>query len=314
LIEFSNQHFYDYKLRMLPHFDTVNSQQKAIKYIKVDGIWENNINIIEAVEVVNKVAEILQTDPSKGVGVVTFNARQHSYILDLLDEMAVRRNLSLPESLFVKNIENVQGDERDIIIFSTAYAPDQSGRMQMRFGPLNLEGGENRLNVAITRAKVGIYVVSSILPSQIKVDDVKNVGPRLLKKYLQYAWDISESNWSPPPYQEHAHAEGWYLREKIKSPLFHRFEDLSLEKTLQYADLTVMEKEKQRGMVLTDDEVFHEAASVKEAFVYYPSLLSDKKWAYTRFFSRTYWIDKESVLERLKIYLSRVRENESSKA
>ena len=311
LIEFSNEHFYEHRLRMLPHFDTVNGREKAIKYLKVDGIWENNINIVEAVEVVNLVGELLKNDPTKELGVVTFNARQQSYILDLLDEMSIRRKLSLPESLFVKNIENVQGDERDIIIFSTAYGPDKSGKMQMRFGPLNLEGGENRLNVAITRAKVGVYVVSSILPSQIKVDDAKNLGPKLLKKYLQYAWDISESQWSPEPYHEHDHGDGWYLREKIKEASFHRFDDLTLKKTFQYADLTVIESENLRGMVLTDDEVFHEAASVKEAFVYYPSLLSDKKWPHTRFFSRTFWIDKESILERMKIYLNRVRENQS---
>ncbi len=308
LIEFSNEHFYEHRLRMLPHFDSVNRKNKAIKYLKVDGIWENNVNIVEAVKVVNLVYEIIKKDPSKDIGVVTFNARQQSYILDLLDEMATRKKISLPESLFVKNIENVQGDERDIIIFSTAYGPDKSGKIQMRFGPLNLEGGENRLNVAITRAKVGVYVISSVLPSQIKVDEAKNVGPKLLKKYLQYAWDISENKWAPKPYQQHEHPEGWYLREKIKQHSFHRFDDLQLEKTFQYADLTVLQSKKLRGMVLTDDEVFHEAASVKEAFVYYPGLLSDKKWPHTMFFSRAFWIDKEGVLERMKLYLNRVRE------
>ncbi|MFP4078933.1 MAG: AAA domain-containing protein, partial [Candidatus Izemoplasmataceae bacterium] len=98
------------------------------------------------------------------------------------------------KSLFVKNIENVQGDERDIIIFSTAYAKNVDGKFLRQFGWLNNEGGQNRLNVAISRAKRKIYMVTSFYPESFHVEDLKSVGPKKLKEYLQYCKHISDKN------------------------------------------------------------------------------------------------------------------------
>ncbi|MEK3886356.1 AAA domain-containing protein [Bacillus sp. FSL K6-3431] len=97
----------------------------------------------------------------------------------------------LDERLFVKNIENVQGDERGIIIFSIGYAKDEEGKMYNRFGTLNQKGGENRLNVAVTRAKEGTIVVSSIEPEDLNVANASERGPKLLKSYLKYARAVS---------------------------------------------------------------------------------------------------------------------------
>ena len=93
--------------------------------------------------------------------------------------------------LFLKNIESVQGDERDIIIFSVGYAKNDSGRIAQRFGWLNNQGGENRLNVAISRARRKIHIVTSFLPEELDVSGAKNDGPRLLKRYLEYAFAVS---------------------------------------------------------------------------------------------------------------------------
>lgn len=100
-------------------------------------------------------------------------------------------NKDLDERIFVKNIENVQGDERDVIIFSIGYAKNKKGRVYNRFGTLGQQGGENRLNVAVTRAKEGTYVVSSIEPYELNVSGTKNDGPRFLKSYMEYAQAIS---------------------------------------------------------------------------------------------------------------------------
>ena len=308
LIEFSNQNFYSGRLRMLPRFEKLD--EKPVHYLHVEeGVWEKNINVQEAKKVVSLIFELWKKKPDKTLGVVTFNAKQQGLILDLIEQVREKRGLSLPETLFVKNIENVQGDERDIIVFSTAYAQDKSGRLHMKFGSLNQEGGENRLNVAITRAKEKIYVVASILPGQIRAEDLKNSGPKLLRSYLQYAWDITNGNWEPQINSSHGHKGDWYLRNKIGDPEFHRFEELKIQKTFQFSDLTVQEKGEDRGLIITDDEVFHESTSVKDAFVYYPSLLSSKKWSFTRVFSRSYWLDRESIQERLKIFLNRVSSN-----
>src|SRR5690606_15596317 len=112
----------------------------------------NNTNQAEADQVVQRVMELLAVDPTKTIGVVTFNAPQQTLILDLLEERFATEGKEVPSSLFVKNIENVQGDEKDIIIFSVGYAPDKRKRMNMQFGSLNMAAGENRLNVAVTRA------------------------------------------------------------------------------------------------------------------------------------------------------------------
>ena len=97
-------------------------------------------------------------------------------------------------SFFVKNIETVQGDERDIIIFCIGYARNEKGRVAINFGWLNQEGGENRLNVAISRAKEKIYVITSIEPEDLVVDTTKNDGPKLFKQYLEYVKALSDND------------------------------------------------------------------------------------------------------------------------
>ena len=129
LIEFSNNHFYEGKLRLLPHFNVANSKEPTIHYVKTDGIWEKNINHKEAAKVVKIVSDILAGEAELSIGIVTFNVAQQAYIQDLLEESFIKKDLIIPEDLFVKNIENVQGDERDVIIFSTAYAHDEKGKL-----------------------------------------------------------------------------------------------------------------------------------------------------------------------------------------
>ncbi len=306
LIDFSNSNFYKGKLQMLPDFENINTAEKAIQFVHVDGVWEKNTNTVEAEKVVEVIFGLLRDQPKKNMGVVTFNAKQQGHILDTLEQRALEQKINIPDSLFIKNIENVQGDERDIIIFSTAYAPDKNGKIQLRFGSLNMEGGENRLNVAVTRAREKVLLVSSILPSQIDPSASKNPGPKLLKSYLQYAWDITHGNWSPTLPMVPQHHQEWFLRSQLTQPEFHEFSDLTLQKTFAFSDITVEQDENSMGLILTDDEIFHDTVSVKEAFVYYPNHLSDKKWPYTRFFSRMFWIDRQTIKERMKIFLNRI--------
>ncbi|MES2794715.1 MAG: DEAD/DEAH box helicase, partial [Bacteroidota bacterium] len=182
LIDFSNQHFYKNKLQILPHFDQINKSEPHIEYIKVEGTFHENMNTIEADEVVELVKKLRIEQPDKSIGIVTFNYRQQNLIQDLLEiNLPIIENST--ENLFVKNIENVQGDERDIIIFSVGYGPDAKGKVRIQFGTLNQSGGENRLNVAITRARKKIYMVTSIWPYQLNVEDTLNEGPKILKQY-----------------------------------------------------------------------------------------------------------------------------------
>jgi hypothetical protein len=276
LIDFSNHYFYNDSLRLLPDFNTINTLEPGINYLKVDGVWKNNVNVVE----VEKVIELLKqlSTSGKSVGVVTFNFYQQQ----MIQEAAERENVSA-NGLFVKNIENVQGDERDIIIFTMGYAPDERGRLSMQFGSLNMPGGENRLNVAVTRAREKIYFVTSLLPSQLHIEQTSNAGPKLLKAYLQYALDVSEGNYRPKPLPGAAFRTDWFLKDRLVElrPEY--------QKELPFGDITIKEEGVYKGLILTDDDLYHLSKSSKEPHAYLPLLLKLKNWPFNRVYSRAFW-------------------------
>ena len=303
LIDFSNIHFYKSKLRLLPDYEHVHGDKPAIDFTQIDGIWDDGVNEIEAAEVVEQTLKMLQEHPEKEIGIVTFNYRQQGLILDLLEASAAEQQIPLPDSLFVKNIENVQGDERDVVIFSIGYAPDKKGKLKLQFGSLNAQGGENRLNVAVTRAREKICIISSIMPQQLRTEDTKNEGPKLLKKYLEYAWDVSNGKWTPhiPQYEEH-HVD-WFLRNKIQEKSFHEFEEFKLAKELPFADLSVKKGKSYTGLILTDDERYYQALSPKQIYAFQHFHLIMKNWPHVRFHSREFWIDVDAAKEKMRRFL-----------
>ena len=206
LIAFSNHAFYDGKLIVSPNHTTPS--QPPIEYVHVkDGVFDKRRNEEEAKQVIKLLRKIFrEREEQETIGVITFNSSQRDLIENLIDEELFKKGKyqhlfeqelfrqedGEDKSLFVKNIENVQGDERDIILFSMAYGRDPFGTVHRRFGWLNNEGGQNRLNVAISRAKKKIYFVSSLYPEELKVDDLKSTGPKLLKNYMRYCYYISK--------------------------------------------------------------------------------------------------------------------------
>lgn len=299
LIEFSNQQFYKGNLTLLPEKKILDEGKPAIEYIKINGKWSKQINDKEADKVVEIVENIISSHPGKGIGIVSFNAKQQDHIIDKLECRAIEKGFYIPKNLFVKNIENVQGDERDIIIFSIGYAPDENGKMNLHFGSLNVQKGENRLNVAITRAKEKIIIVTSILPQQLAVDGTKNEGPKLLKKYLQYAMEVSKGNFVPVLKENNAHRIDWYLKNKLKTLEIEQRIDFEIKEEMPFADLTVKSGENYLGLILTDDDIYHQSISIKDMHIYTPFTLSAKNWKFIAIFSREYWHDKEAVKERL---------------
>jgi hypothetical protein len=164
LIEFSNRHYYEGKLHVFPAaFSDVDDLGVSLRHVP-DGVYESGdrarTNPIEARALVDElVVSLKRTKPGdRTFGVVTFSAAQQSLVQDLLDEQRaatpeIESHFSGPEAVFVKNLENVQGDERDEIFFSVCYAKNSTGKLRMHFGPLSATGGERRLNVAVTRAR-----------------------------------------------------------------------------------------------------------------------------------------------------------------
>lgn len=196
LITFSNRQFYAAQLATFPPAAAAPGRGVRLEYVPT-GVYDrqsSRTNSVEARRVADLVIEQWRAAPERSLGVVTFSQAQQLAVLHELERrraadeaLAALFDESHPEALFVKNLENVQGDERDVMIISVGYGRDPAGRVLMNFGPLNQLGGERRLNVAITRARDQVIVVSSLLPEEIDLRRVQNAGPRLLREYLDYA-------------------------------------------------------------------------------------------------------------------------------
>jgi predicted DNA-binding WGR domain protein len=164
-----------------------------------DGLYEKRTNLPEARYIAGLVREILLRDTGQSIGIAAFSEAQQSEIENALDRLGsedsafaaalereyIREDDGQFNGLFVKNLENVQGDERDIILMSVCYAPGKDGRMVMNFGPINQRGGEKRLNVIFSRARRHMAIVSTIAPEAIT--NIHNDGARALRSFLSFA-------------------------------------------------------------------------------------------------------------------------------
>ena len=197
LIAFSNFKIYNAQLITFPS-STENAPDCGVEYIYVkNGVYDRGgkkNNVIEARKVADLVFDHFRKYPNRSLGVVAFSEAQQSAI----DAAIRQKRLQDPcldkyfiedkeEPFFIKNLENVQGDERDTIIFSIGYAKDNKGIMYMNFGPLSREGGYRRLNVAITRAKYNVKLIGSIMPTDIDLDKVSSEGVKMLRSYIEFA-------------------------------------------------------------------------------------------------------------------------------
>lgn len=206
LIAFSNAAFYGNHLSVpVRHPESVIQNIRPIEVIRVDGVYANQTNRQEAEKVVDLLAEKWLSPARPSIGVVTFNAKQADLIEDVLAERAdadptFRQALSLERdrqqggedmSFFVKNVENVQGDERDMIIFSSTFGRDEEGSFRRQFGLLSQTGGERRLNVAITRAREKIVLVTSLPINEISDALSKRQGLKNSRDYLQAYFDYA---------------------------------------------------------------------------------------------------------------------------
>lgn len=197
LIAFSNAKIYNQSLITFPsNVDRVPNN--GVEYVFVEnGIYDrsgkrNNVN--EAKKVADLVFEHIATQSHRSLGVITFSEAQQQAVDAAIRQLRIQTpqyeeyfSEEKDESFFIKNLENVQGDERDTIIFSIGYAKDAHGMMYMNFGPLSRDGGYRRLNVAITRAKYNVKLVGSIHPTDIKLENTNVEGVKMLRAYIEFA-------------------------------------------------------------------------------------------------------------------------------
>ena len=331
-INFSNHAFYDCKLQIAPN-TTKNRSASAkppIERIMVNGLWNDRKNRAEGTAVVTLLKKIFRTRrEGESIGIVTFNAEQEAYIEDLIDKECIkdenfrkaiireqnRRENGEDISMFVKNIENVQGDERDIIIFSIGYAKNEYGKIISHFGTLNQEGGENRLNVAITRAKKKVYVVTSIEPEQLHVEDTKNMGPKIFKKYLQYVRAVSSGNRREASGILETLSRGTGLpmpavsatRASIADEIKRELEALgytveqNLGNSTYKLSLAIYDKESDKYLVgiECDDAAYRSSSSILERDVFRSKFLESRGWKIIRVWSRDWWMSPTKVMNTI---------------
>ncbi len=198
LIRVSNREFYDDGL-ILPPSPTQRDPAYGLSFTQAQGIYDRGgrrDNRIEGEAIVARVKEHARDNADQSLGIVTFSFAQRNLLTELL-ELERRSDPRLDEFLregksedaFVKNIENVQGDERDVILVSVGYGPSTPGGKlpSMSFGPVNSEGGERRLNVLFTRARIRCEIFASFDPGDIDLSRAAGEGPRVLKRFLEFA-------------------------------------------------------------------------------------------------------------------------------
>lgn len=198
LIAFSNREFYDDGLTVFPSPDH-DHPHYGVKLVEVAGCYNAGTNEPEVKAIVDATLDFMADHADQSLGLVAVNSKQADLIREQMDKEFAKNPQAEAyrakwesglESFFVKNLENVQGDERDVIFISTVYGPDQNGNFFQRFGPINSEYGHRRLNVLFTRGKKKVVLFTSMKPEEIQ-DEGKHWGVRVLKGYIQFARDGS---------------------------------------------------------------------------------------------------------------------------
>lgn len=304
LIAFSNSRYYGNGLITFP---APANPDQGIRLVRHDGFYarggarhnEGEAKAIVA-EIVRRLVKAAPGSRASSIGVVTFNAEQQKLIEDLLDTARAENPRiewafsaeSAPEPVFVKNLETVQGDERDTILFSVTYGPDQAGHVTMNFGPLNRTGGERRLNVALTRARSEMVVFTSLAPERIELSRTQALAVRDLKHFLEYAErgpaalagavHGSRGDFESPfeeAVAEGLRAKGWELHPQVGVSAYR-------------IDLGIVHPDHQ-GLYLAavecDGAMYHSGAYARERDKIRQAVLEGLGWSLLRGWSTDWW-------------------------
>jgi len=317
LITFSNHRYYDSRLITFPSPVT---SDLAVNLQIVPGVYDrgaSRTNRAEADAIVKVILEHFSDDAKRKLtmGVVTFNQTQQRLIETLLDE-ELRKSPDVeqriaehgPERLFIKNLENVQGDERDFILFSITYGKDAAGKMPMNFGPLNQEGGQRRLNVAITRARVGVSIFSSIRPEDIDLSRTRSAGVTDLKNYLEFALK------GPRAITEQALPSGLEPESPLELEVIRALRNKGWIVHPQVGcsgyriDMAVVHPQEHGRYLLgveCDGATYHSLPTARDRDRLRQLVLEGLGWKLHRVWSTDWWTDPEREIDKLEASLSK---------
>ena len=318
LIEVSNREFYDNGL-ILPPSPLQKDPAYGLCFTRVDGIYDRGgkrDNRKEGEAVVDRVARHARQHKTLSLGIVTFSFAQRNLITELLEfrrrtdtvlDTFLREGQS--EDVFVKNIENVQGDERDVILVSVGYGPSTpGGRPGMSFGPVNGDGGERRLNVLFTRARVRCEIFASFDPGDMDVSRAAQPGPRILKRFLEFAKHgvIDESL---PTGEDADSAFEEDVADVIKSLGF--LADPQVGSSGFRIDIGVRHPDKPGAYLLAvecDGATYHSALWARERDRLRQDILEHLGWRFHRIWSTDWFYNRKAEVDRLRKGLEAARE------
>jgi very-short-patch-repair endonuclease len=325
LITFSNRQYYDNNLLTFPspemeHGGVRFHHLPLARYDK----GKSRTNRGEAEALVKDLVSRLRNPsaPRRSYGVVTFSQAQQALVENLLDEER-RKYPDIEhhfgdeppvegEPVFVKNLENVQGDERDVIFFSICYGFDEAGKLSMNFGPLNRDGGERRLNVAVTRAKHEVLVFSGLRGDQIDLTRTRARGVKDLKYFLEYAERGPRALIAATSSPTHAEADSEFERmvaDRIRATGFDVHHQVGCSG--YRIDLAVVDPTSPGRYLLgveCDGATYHRAATARDRDKLRQAVLEDLGWTLHRIWSTDWWHNADSEIEKLLVAVSSAKE------
>lgn len=324
LIAVSNHEFYGDRLYVVPSpYNAVGGLGLHFRFI-ADGTFDRGgrrTNHKEAVAIADAVMEHARQFPDKTLGVGAFSVSQRDAILD---ELEIRRRqspdleaffaTSTAEPFFVKNLENIQGDERDVILISVGYGKDSSGYMAMSFGPLNTDGGERRLNVLITRARERCEVFSSITADDIDVKRTQARGVHALKAFLTYARSGSLDAVSTA----RGSYESEFERQVGQSLVAHGFQvDAQIGVAGFFVDLGIVDPERPGRYLLgieCDGASYHSSRSARDRDRLRQQVLEDRGWIIHRIWSTDWFLRPADQLRKVMASLEEAKATWASRS
>ena len=315
LIRVSNREFYDDGL-ILPPSPTQRDPAYGLCFTRVQGVYDRGgrrDNRLEGEAIVARVAEHARSSPSLSLGIVTFSFAQRNLLTELL-ELARRSDPSLDEFLrdgksedvFVKNIENVQGDERDVILISVGYGPSVPGGKlpSMSFGPVNGEGGERRLNVLFTRARIRCEIFASFDAGDIDLSRAHGEGPRVLKRFLEFAATGDMHEHSPTGLEADTPFEQ-DVADVVRS--FGYLADPQVGSAGFRIDLGIRHPEHPGRYIMAiecDGATYHSALWARERDRLRQDVLESLGWRFHRIWSTDWFYQRAQEIDRLRTALT----------
>jgi len=325
LIAFSNKNFYNNRLFTFPCANE-NCSELGLKFhYNPNTVYDRGgkgTNIEEANEVAKVVFKHFKETPELSLGIGTFSIRQKYAIEDAIEQMLKEDNSlevffakDKPEHFFIKNLETIQGDERDVIFISVGYGKNQNGRLPMNFGPINQNGGARRLNVLVTRARKRLEIFSSIKGDDFDLSKTNSEGVHLLKGYLDFAekgrvallHEITKEEPSESPFEDSVYdlltAKGVKVKKQVGCSGYR-------------IDLAILDEDLPGKYILgieCDGAYYHSSSTARDRDRLRQQVLENLDWNIYRIWSTDWFKNPRKELEKLLRVIQKVKGGEFSK-